>query len=80
MNDAAVYLGVRAAMAEEIPLDVWRRIVDVNVNGMFFMCRAAIPQMKQQRSGVIINQTWGSIWTCPPGCSTTSPPSRPPSP
>jgi NAD(P)-dependent dehydrogenase (short-subunit alcohol dehydrogenase family) len=67
VNNAAVYQGLRATPAEEIPLDVWRRIVDVNVSGMFYMCRAAIPQFKRQRSGVIVNQTSGSIWTAPPG-------------
>jgi NAD(P)-dependent dehydrogenase (short-subunit alcohol dehydrogenase family) len=67
VNNAAVYQGLRATPAEDIPLDVWRRIVDVNVSGMFYMCRAAIPQFKLQRSGVIVNQTSGSIWTCPPG-------------
>jgi NAD(P)-dependent dehydrogenase (short-subunit alcohol dehydrogenase family) len=67
VNNAAVYQGLRATPAEEIPLDVWRRIVDVNVSGMFYMCRAAIPHFKRQRSGVIVNQTSGSIWTAPPG-------------
>jgi len=67
VNNAAVYQGLRATPAEEIPLDVWRRIVDVNVSGMYYMCRAAIPHLKAQRSGVIINQTSGSIWTAPPG-------------
>jgi NAD(P)-dependent dehydrogenase (short-subunit alcohol dehydrogenase family) len=67
VNNAALYMGVRASLAEDIDIDTWRRIVEVNVNGMFFMCRAAIPPMKRQRSGCIVNQTSGSIWTCPPG-------------
>ena len=40
----------RSTPAEEIPVDVWRRIVDVNVNGMYFMCRAVIPHMKASGS------------------------------
>ena len=34
--------------------------MNVNVNGVFFMSRAAIPVMKQQGKGAIIN--FGSIW------------------
>ena len=38
----------------------WQEIMDVNVNGVFFMSREAIGPMKKQGSGVIIN--FGSIW------------------
>lgn len=38
----------------------WQRIMNVNVNGLFFMSRAAIKTMKAQGSGSIIN--FGSIW------------------
>ena len=67
VNNAAIYQDVRSTLAEDIDVDVWRRIVDVNVNGMFFMCRAVIPRMKEQTSGVIVNQTSGSIFVAPPG-------------
>ncbi len=67
VNNAAIYRDIRMTPADEIPVDVWRRVVDVNVNGMYFMCRAVIPHMKRQQSGCIVNQTSGSIWVCPPG-------------
>lgn len=38
----------------------WQRILDVNINGVFFMSRAAVRQMKEQHHGVIVNI--GSIW------------------
>jgi meso-butanediol dehydrogenase/(S,S)-butanediol dehydrogenase/diacetyl reductase len=38
----------------------WRRIFAVNVDGVFFMCRAAISVMRTQASGAIVN--FGSIW------------------
>lgn len=38
----------------------WRRIMGTNVDGVFFMSRAAIPPMKKQGKGAIIN--FGSIW------------------
>ena len=38
----------------------WHRIMNVNVGGTFFMCRAAIQQMLKQGHGSIVN--FGSIW------------------
>ncbi len=38
----------------------WRRIMAINVDGLFVMSRAAIGPMKQQGGGAIIN--FGSIW------------------
>ena len=40
--------------------EAWRQIFGVNVDGIFFMCRAALPPMVAQQSGVIVN--FGSIW------------------
>jgi len=38
----------------------WQRVMNVNVNGVFFMSRAAIGPMKKQGKGAIVN--FGSIW------------------
>jgi NAD(P)-dependent dehydrogenase (short-subunit alcohol dehydrogenase family) len=38
-----------------LELDAWRRIMDVNLTAMFLMCKHALPQMREQRSGSIIN-------------------------
>jgi meso-butanediol dehydrogenase/(S,S)-butanediol dehydrogenase/diacetyl reductase len=38
----------------------WRRVMAVNVDGVFFMSRAAVSPMKKQGRGVIVN--FGSIW------------------
>lgn len=38
----------------------WQEILGVNVSGIFYMCRSALPIMKAQGRGVIIN--FGSIW------------------
>jgi NAD(P)-dependent dehydrogenase (short-subunit alcohol dehydrogenase family) len=57
VNNAAIYKGMQMEIAEEIDIDYWRRMVDVNVNGTYFMCRAAIPHMRRQRSGRIVNQS-----------------------
>jgi NAD(P)-dependent dehydrogenase (short-subunit alcohol dehydrogenase family) len=41
----------------EVDPGVWRMVIDTNVNGPFFMARAAVPQMLKQKSGAIINVT-----------------------
>lgn len=38
----------------------WQRVMNVNVNGTFFMCRAALREMKAAGRGAIVN--FGSIW------------------
>jgi NAD(P)-dependent dehydrogenase (short-subunit alcohol dehydrogenase family) len=38
----------------------WQRVMNVNVNGVFFMSRAAIRPMQKQGKGTIVN--FGSIW------------------
>jgi len=40
--------------------DDWRRVMAVNVDGVFYMSRAAVGPMKRQGRGVIVN--FGSIW------------------
>jgi NAD(P)-dependent dehydrogenase (short-subunit alcohol dehydrogenase family) len=52
VNDAAV--GVYG-LVDEVPLDDIRRVLDVNVLGCVNGVRAALPRMKRQGSGVIIN-------------------------
>ncbi len=35
----------------------WHRLMDTNLNGVFYMARAAVRQMKKQKGGVIINMS-----------------------
>lgn len=41
--------------AEEVPLDEWQRVIDVNLTGVFLMAQAVGRQMLRQGSGSIIN-------------------------
>jgi NAD(P)-dependent dehydrogenase (short-subunit alcohol dehydrogenase family) len=45
---------------DSIELNDWRRIIDVNLNGVFFGCRTVVPVMKANGGGSIINTS--SIW------------------
>lgn len=50
---------VRARL-DETTEEQWRRIMAVNVDGVFYLSRAAVRRMRAQGSGVIVN--FGSIW------------------
>jgi meso-butanediol dehydrogenase/(S,S)-butanediol dehydrogenase/diacetyl reductase len=57
VNAAGVIVRADAPATDD---DAWYRQMRVNVDGTFFMCRAAIRHMRQQGSGAIVN--FGSIW------------------
>ncbi len=40
---------------DRYPLETWRRILDVDLSGTFYCCRAAAAPMVKQKSGSIIN-------------------------
>lgn len=40
---------------EETPLEQWQEMFDTNVNGTFYCCKEALPVMKEQQYGHIIN-------------------------
>jgi len=58
-NNAGI--GAPAMPLEELPLETWRKVVDINLTGMFLCTQEAIKLMKAQtpRGGRIINN--GSI-------------------
>ena len=39
----------------EFPLDSWKRVVDINLNGVFYCCRALTPFMLDNGYGRIVN-------------------------
>ena len=53
INSAGVMLKV--APLEQFSDTEFRTVIDTNLNGCFYMTRAVIPYMKQQRSGTIVN-------------------------
>jgi 3-oxoacyl-[acyl-carrier protein] reductase len=40
---------------EDYPVDAWRQVFDVNVHGLFYCNRAAVPLMKRHDYGRIVN-------------------------
>jgi NAD(P)-dependent dehydrogenase (short-subunit alcohol dehydrogenase family) len=50
----------------ELSQDEWDRYFAVNVRGMFLCVQAAVPIMKRQNYGKIVNITSGTVWSGPP--------------
>jgi len=43
--------------AHDVPLDSWARVIDINLNGVFYSIRSVLPVMMQQKSGSLILQS-----------------------
>ena len=43
------------AMLHEYPIESWRRVIDINLNGLFYCCRAVVPFMIANGYGRIVN-------------------------
>jgi 3-oxoacyl-[acyl-carrier protein] reductase len=52
VNNAGIFVEGRV---EDLDDEAWQRCFDVNVAGVFRVCRAAIPHLKRSRHGRIIN-------------------------
>ena len=52
INNAGI--SIRHDLAD-ITAEEWRRVIDVNLNGVFYVAQQAARRMSDQRSGVIIN-------------------------
>ncbi|WP_268811221.1 SDR family NAD(P)-dependent oxidoreductase [Tropicibacter naphthalenivorans] len=53
VNNAGI--GGAAAPVGEYPIDSWKSVIDVNLNGVFYGMRFAIPAMKEAGGGAIVN-------------------------
>lgn len=54
--NAAMILGPRLRI-EDYPADPWRDVIATNVTGPYLVCREALPWMRRQNHGSIINVT-----------------------
>jgi 3-oxoacyl-[acyl-carrier protein] reductase len=64
INNAAIFGDLKLLPFLAIEVETWRRVVDVNINGNFLMCRAIIPEMAKQKKGAILN-VGSTIWLYP---------------
>lgn len=62
INNAAISAELKPAPFEQSHADDWHRIFDVNVVGVFRMCRAVSPHMRAARKGAIVNVASGTAF------------------
>lgn len=65
LNNAAIYITQKLwkGQVEDLAIEEWDRVLDVNLKGVFLCCKAIIPIMKRQRSGKIINIASGTFFS-----------------
>ncbi|MBV8256770.1 MAG: glucose 1-dehydrogenase [Actinobacteria bacterium] len=60
VNNAGLYASLAMRPFDQIPLDEWRQVMDVNVASMFLTCRAVVPVMRERGGGKIVNISSGT--------------------
>jgi len=61
INNASLFSTLTKRPFDEIPSDEWQRVIDVNVNGVFFCAAAVVRHMRERRYGRIINVSSASV-------------------
>ncbi|MDX6511029.1 MAG: hypothetical protein QOE36_533 [Gaiellaceae bacterium] len=60
VNNAGLYATLAMRSFLEIPVDEWRKVMDVNVLSMFLTSKAVVPHMRGQGGGRIVNISSGT--------------------
>ena len=55
VNNAALYADLKGARFDQIDEKQWDAVMNVNVKGIWQMCKAAVPQMRKSGGGSIVN-------------------------
>ena len=63
VNNAGIYPFMSF---EDMEYEHWRKVMSVNLDSMFFMCKAFVPGMKERGYGRIVNVTSNSCWLAIP--------------
>lgn len=67
INNAGV---AAAGYMEDIPIDKWNWIIDINLKGVIYGCKAFIPVLKAQGGGHLVNVASNAGITCLPEMSS----------
>lgn len=69
INNAGVGCG---GYLDQLPVETFKRVVDVNLLGVIYGCYQFVPLMKKQGSGHILNIASAAAFVCPPRMSAYS--------
>lgn len=61
VNNAGIFTTLKMRPFQEIPLEEWTTVLNVNITGCFLTARAVLPAMMAAKWGRIINITSGSV-------------------
>jgi NAD(P)-dependent dehydrogenase (short-subunit alcohol dehydrogenase family) len=64
VNNAGIY---PAAPFETLAFAEWKKVLAVNLDGIFLATKAVLPQMKKQKFGRIVNISSGTVFLGTPG-------------
>jgi NAD(P)-dependent dehydrogenase (short-subunit alcohol dehydrogenase family) len=66
VNNGAIATGIGGVSMEDIDIDVWDRVMNVNVRGTWLMTRAAAPFLRQSSCGKVVNVASDTaLWGAP---------------
>ena len=65
VNNAGITLG--GGLVSDTPIEDWERVMDVNLNSVFYLSRAVLPQMRRQQRGQIVNISSNAVNSLPGG-------------
>ncbi len=60
VNNAGIYSSLQLAPFEDLDIEEWRRVLDVNVIGQAMATRAVVPAMRRQGGGSVVNFSSGT--------------------
>jgi 3-oxoacyl-[acyl-carrier protein] reductase len=61
VNNAAIFSTIKMKPFEEISLEEWSKVIDVNLTGVFLTCKSVVPVMRKCKYGRIINISSGTV-------------------
>jgi 3-oxoacyl-[acyl-carrier protein] reductase len=70
VNNAAMFQGLPTPPpdpVEKMPLELWDRVLSLNLTSALLATRAVLPLMRTRGGGSIVNQTSPAIWQNSPG-------------
>lgn len=67
VNNAALFAETRGGPFESIPVDEWRRVLEVNVIGTALCAGAVVASMRERGGGAILNLASGTVFKGVPG-------------
>jgi len=62
VNNAALMVEIERVKTIDLSLDIWNRVMSVNLTGALNCCQAVVPMMRERGGGKIVNQVSGGAF------------------